>query len=133
MGITVDTSYVVDYLREDEGALTKSEELDRRKEPKFLSTPVLYEISAGLLHRRSRSETAAFRALASSFVLLPFDETAAVLAAEVRAELLRLGRVKGNVDVMIAGIAAAGGHSLITRDEDFLAIAETITLSLESY
>ena len=133
MGITVDTTYVVDYLRDDEGALTKSEELDRRKEAKFLSTPVLYEISAGLLHRRSRSETAAFRALASSFVLLPFDESAAVLAAEIRAELLRLGRVKGNVDVMIAGIAAAGGHSLITRDEDFRAIAETITLSLESY
>ncbi len=133
MGVTVDTSYIIDYLRDDEGALTKSEELDRRKEAKFLSTPVLYEVSAGLLHRRSRSETAAFRALASSFVILPFDESSAMLAAEIRTELLRLGRAKGHVDVMIGGIAAAGGHTLITRDQDFQEIAETITLSVESY
>ncbi len=133
MGITVDTSYVIDVLREDEGALAKSEELDHRREAKFLSTPVLYEVSAALLHRRSRSETAAFRALASSFVVLPFDEPSAMKAAEIRTELLRMGRVKGHVDVMIGGIAAAGGHTLITRDQDFQEIAETMALSIDSY
>ncbi len=133
MGVTVDTSYVIDVLREDERALAKSEELDGRREAKFLSTPVLYEVSAGLLYRRSRSETAAFRALASSFALLPFDEPSAMKAAEIWTELIRLGRVKGHVDVMIGGIAAAGGHILITRDQDFREIAETITLVVESY
>ncbi len=129
----MDTSYVIDVLLGDEGALARSEELDRRREAKFLSTPVLYEVSAGLLHRRSRSETAAFRVLASSFVVLPFDEPSAMKAAEIRTELLRMGRVKGHVDVMIVGIAAAGGHTLITRDRDFHEIAETVMLSVESY
>ncbi len=129
----MDTSYVIDLLREDEGALAKSEELDHRREAKFLSTPVLYEVSAGLLLRRSRSETAAFWALASSFMLLPFDESSAMKAAEIRTELLRMGREKGHVDVMIGGIAAAGGHILITRDRDLWEIAETVTLSVESY
>ncbi len=107
-------------------------ELDSRKEAKILTTPVLYEVSSGLLYTRSRSETAAFRALASRFALHPFDEPSAMRAAEIRAELMRFGRVKGHVDVMLAGIAAAGGHTLITRDRDFRDVAETVTLSLES-
>ena len=40
----------------------------------------------------SRTEATAFRALASRFASLPFDEAAGLKAAEIRAELLRLGR-----------------------------------------
>ena len=94
---------------------------------------MLYEVSAGLLFSRSRSEAAAFRAIAARFQVLPFDESAATKAAEIRAELMRLGRSKGHVDVMIAGIAAAGGHVLVTRDRDFRDIADTMGLRLEAY
>ena len=133
MGATLDTTFIIDLLRGDSGARAKARELDGRKEPTILSTPVLYEISSGLLYRRSRSETAAFRALASRFDLHAFDESSAVRAAEIRAELMRLGRVKGHVDLMLAGIAVAGGHTLVTRDRDFHEIAKAVTLSLESY
>lgn len=133
MGTTLDTTFIVDLLRGDEGARAKARELDGRKEPTVLTTPVLYEISSGLLYRRSRSETAAFRALASRFDLVWFDESSAVRAAEIRAELMRLGRVKGHVDVMLAGIAVEGGHTLITRDQDFRGIAEAVPLAVESY
>ena len=133
MGATLDTTFIVDLLRGDEGARAMARELDGRKEPTILTTPVLYEVFSGLLHRRSRSETAAFRALASRFDLHPFDESSAMRAAEIRAELMRLGRVKGHVDVMLAGIAVSGGHTLITRDRDFHEIAEVVTLAIEAY
>ncbi len=133
MGATLDTTFIVDLLRGDKGAKAKARELDGRKEPTILSTPVLYEVSSGLLYRRSRSETAAFRALASRFDIHSFDESSAVRAAEIRAELMRLGRVKGNVDVMLAGIAVDGGHTLVTRDQDFHDIAEAVPLAIESY
>ena len=86
-----------------------------------------------MLYTRSRSEASAFRGLASRFALLPFDEAAAMKAAEIRAELMRLGRVKSHVDVMIAGVAAAAGHTLVSRDDDFRDIAQAVGLVLESY
>ncbi|MEK6851485.1 MAG: PIN domain-containing protein [Candidatus Thermoplasmatota archaeon] len=132
-GITVDSTFVIDVIRNDPAALSMSEDLVRRRETKFLTTPVIYEITSGLLYTRSRSEAAAFRAIASRFAVLPFDEPSAVRAADIRAELIRLGRVKGHVDVMIAGIAAEGGHTLVTRDRDFRQISEATGLRVESY
>lgn len=117
----------------DPAALAKARGLDARREPRFLTTAVLHEISAGLLFTRSRSETARLHGLASRFALLPFDEPAALKAAEIRAELLRLGRPKGHIDVMIAGVAASGGHTLLSRDVDLRQIATTIGLNVERY
>ncbi len=133
MGITVDSTFIIDVLRNNAAALSKSRELDRRREAKVFTTPVIYAVTAGLQFSRSRTEAAAFRALASQFAVLPFDEPSAIRAADIRAELMRFGRVKGHVDVMIAGIAAEGGHVLVTRDRDFHQIAKATGLAIESY
>jgi len=132
-GVTVDSSFIIDVLRGTAEALAMSKDLDARGEAKFLTTPVLYEVSSGLMLTRSRSETNAFRALASRFAILPFDEASAVRAAEIRAELMRLGRPKAHVDVMIAGIASAHGHTLVTRDKDLIDISESVDLHIEVY
>ena len=54
-------------------------------------------------------------------------------AAEIRAELMKTGRVKSHVDTMIAGIALAGGHVLVTRDADFNAIGDSLGLEIDVY
>lgn len=64
---------------------------------------------------------------------MTLDEAAALKAAEIRAELLRLGRVKSHVDIMIAGVALEGSRVLVTRDRDFKEIAETVGLDVEAY
>src|SRR5260370_19016575 len=133
LGITFDSNYIINVLRSDPASLAKAKQIDEGGQAKFLSTPVLYEISAGLLFTGSRTEATAFRALASRFASLPFDEAAALKAAEIRAELLRLGRVKSHVDIMIAGVALEGSHILVTRDRDFKEIADTVGLNLEAY
>ena len=133
MGITVDSNFIIHILRSDPAALAKAKQIDDSGQAKFLSTPVLYEISAGLLFTGSRTEATAFLALASRFASLPFDESAALKAAEIRAELLRLGRVKSHVDIMIAGIALQASHLLVTRDQDFKEISDGVGLKLESY
>ena len=133
MGYVLDSAFVVDLLRSDQAAKKLAKELDARREPKLLTTPVLYEISSGLLHTRSRSEAAAFQRLAANYAIVPFDESSATRAAEIRAELMRLGKVKCHVDTMIAGIAAAGRHVLVSRDHDFQAMSGAIGLQIESY
>ena len=86
-----------------------------------------------MLFTRSRSEAARFQQLAAHYVRAPFDEPAAAKAAEIRAELLRLGRVKSHVDTMIAGIASEGRHTLLSRDRDFAQIGPAVGLLVESY
>ena len=133
MGYVLDSSFVVDLIRSDPDARRRAKELDARREPKLLSTPVLYEIASGLLYTRSRSEAAAFQRLSANYTIVPFDELSAIKAAEIRAELMRLGKVKSHVDTMIAGIAAAGRHTLVSRDEDFRAISDALGLAVEPY
>jgi len=133
MGISFDTNFLIDLFRGDKNALKKAREIDSLKETKYLCTPVLYEIQAGLFRRRSRSEVEAFRALASRYPILSFDEKAANKAAELRAELLRLGRPKSHVDVMVAGIALANGLKLLSRDEDVVSLGKTFGFFVERY
>lgn len=133
MGRVVDTSFVIDLLRGDEAATSLASTLDATRQVLLLPTPVLYEVTAGLRFARSRSEASRFREIAERFPLAPFDRQAALEAAGIRAELLRLGRAKSHTDVMIAGITKAGGHALITRDDDFHEIADAVGLSIEAY
>jgi predicted nucleic acid-binding protein len=114
-------------------ASRKLEELQSRSEPLVLPTPVIYEVLAGILRARSKTHATRFRGLASRFQVAPLDLPAAERAASIRAELLSLGRIKGVADILTAGIALAGGHSLVTRDGDFRHIAEATGLLLESY
>lgn len=107
--------------------------MDARREPTLLSTPVLYEIASGLLYTRSPSESAAFLRLSANYTIVPFDEVSALKAAEIRAELMKLGRVKSHVDTMIAAIAAAGRHIVVSRDADFRVISGALGLQVESY
>ncbi len=129
----LDSSFMVDLIRSDPDAKRKAKALDARREPKLLSTPVLYGIASGLLCTRSRSEAAAFQRLSANYTIVSFDELSAIRAAEIRAELMKLGKVKSHVDTMIAGIAAAGRHTLVSRDTDFASIAAVVGLAVESY
>ncbi len=133
MGYVLDSSFLVDLIRSDPRAKRRARELDARREPKLLSTPVLYEIASGLLYTRSRSEAAAFQRLAANYTIVPFDEASAIRAAEIRAELMKLGKVKSHVDTMIAGVAASGRHTLVSRDRDFRTISEAVELAVEPY
>ena len=133
MGITVDSTFLVDLMKGDPGARGKAADLNARRESRFLSTPVLYEVLVGILFRGSRQEAEVFAGIASRFAILPFDERSARTAADIQTDLLRAGRPKSHADVMIASVAAAGGHSLVTRDHGFQDIAGIVGLSLESY
>ncbi len=130
MGTVLDTTILIDILRGEETAVLLADRLDEGQEPVLIPTPALYEIETGLQFTGSRSEAKRFERSASRFPLASFDEAAARQAAGIRAELLRLGTVKSHPDVMIAGIAAAGNHRLVTRDGDFETIADAMGLDV---
>jgi predicted nucleic acid-binding protein len=133
VGVTVDSSFIIDLIRGRKAAVAKAKELAALPGSTLLSTPVLYEVSVGLEFARSKADAVAFRSLAGGFRVIGFDEAAAVRAAEIQVDLMRAGRPRAALAVIIAAIAVAGGHTLISRDEDFGEMADLVGLKVESY
>lgn len=133
MGVAVDSTFFIDFTRRVPEASRKLQELEARTDPLILPTPVIYEVLAGILRARSKTQATRFRGYVARFQIAPLDLAAAERAAEIRAELLAVGRVKGAADIFTAAIALAGGHSLVTRDKDFRHIADATGLHIESY
>lgn len=133
MGVALDSTLFIDLARRRPAALRKMEELESRSEIKVIPTPVAYEVLSGILETKSRTQASLFRGWVSRFHVAELDLASAEQSAAIRVELSRLGRIKGAGDILAAGIALAGGHSLVTRDSDFAAISEATGLVIEGY
>jgi tRNA(fMet)-specific endonuclease VapC len=89
--------------------------------PRDIAIPaiVAYELRYGVA--RSPAATVARRAeqfatLLSWVTILPFDDRASRIAADVRAQLERTGQTIGPHDVLIAATTMAAESTLITRN-----------------
>lgn len=133
MGVLLDASFLVDLLRERGRARDEAIRLAQGGIRQVIPAPAAYEVLAGIRHRGTGTDAARFRRVVEGFERAPFDAAAADAAAEIRAELLGVGQPKGAVDVMIAGIAKARGHALVTRDEDFQVVADAVELEVRGY
>ena len=133
MGVALDSTLFIDLARRRPNAIKKMEELESRSEVMVIPTPVAYEVLSGILESRSKTQASLFRGWVSRFHVVELDLAAAERSATIRVELSRLGKIKGAADILAAGIALAGGHSLVTRDADFGAISEATGLVIEGY
>jgi tRNA(fMet)-specific endonuclease VapC len=85
-----------------------------------IPAPVLYESLAGIGKlapgaRRTALE-GALLSLAKATQVIPFDQRAAELAAQIRVSLETRGAMIGPIDIQIAGIALANQARLVTRN-----------------
>jgi predicted nucleic acid-binding protein len=133
VGVALDSTLFIDLARRRPSAIAKVDELDGRHEVKVIPTPVAFEILSGIVQTRSRTQASLFKGWVGRFHVAPLDLAAAEGAATIRAEFAHLGRAKESVDVLAAGIALSGGHSLVTRDRDFREIGEATGLVIEPY
>ncbi len=133
MGVTYDTSALIDVLRGNEGVLREADRLEQKGLLPILSTVAVFEVLSGVEFTKSRLERTRLEALLSRFQVEPFDRESARRAAELRSELLRAGQGPGAPDVMIAGQALAGGHTLVTRDRTLASVAKSSGLHVVLY
>ncbi len=133
VGVVLDSSFLIDLLREEPAAIGKLDALERGGDRLLLATPALYELLAGVRHHRSRTDADRFEAFLTRFPVVDFDRRGAATAAQIRSELLRMGKVKGDVDVMIAGTVLSNNYTLVSRDKDFEEIAAAFGLQIQGY
>lgn len=98
-------------------AFRKLKELTDRGETLVTTRFNVAELYVGVARSGDpQREERAVRGLLGDLGLLEFDERAARLFGHITAHLYTIGRPTGDMDVLIAAAAMAGGHSVVTRD-----------------
>jgi tRNA(fMet)-specific endonuclease VapC len=133
VGVTLDTSVLIDLLRGDARTLAQLDRLEGEGLLPTLSTVAVFEALSGVEFTKSKSDRVRLEILLRQIPLEPFDLDSARRAGELRAELLRAGGSPGAPDVMIAGQALASGHTLVTRDRVLAASATALGVRAVTY
>ncbi|MHA1649032.1 MAG: type II toxin-antitoxin system VapC family toxin [Candidatus Helarchaeota archaeon] len=135
-----DTTYIIDLLSDDQGALEKAKEIDSIPAFKAISVITVQEYLRGIYYLFGKDKNLLKSKLKeaekdlSHFEVLQVDYLTVKIAAEIDANLLRNGTPLSLPDVLIAASALQYSLTLITRNKnDFDKIAEISDLIFELY
>jgi tRNA(fMet)-specific endonuclease VapC len=120
----LDSNSASDYINQRFGVFEHARGEVAKGNPIGIGIPVLAELVAGIEHSSSRDRNMqSLKTALPSLKLWPFDPAAAYEYGRIYAELARLGRPIGTIDMMIAAIAMTLGKcTVVTTDRDFLAV-----------
>ena len=114
----VDTTFLIDLLRNDKGAVLKSLELER--EPMVFTTEAnVYEVVSGVQQMKANRDVSMGNAqtLFRRLTVLPLDRKAAIKAGEIAGELSMAGKMIDDIDCLAAGILMTNGcDTVVTRN-----------------
>lgn len=127
--VLVDTSVWIDFFRGDTQAIARLDPL-LRDDRAAVSGPIVAEVTSGA------RTPGAFQQLRTRLGALTTLEPPPDLwdrVAAARFSLARQGTQAHLVDLLIALTASTAGHTLLTRDRDFTAIAQVVPLEVELF
>jgi predicted nucleic acid-binding protein len=112
--VIFDSSIIIDALRKKKTAMNL---IESYAEKGFLAITVInkYEILRGTTEK----DLPLVSELLNQFVVYDFENSVIVEAVKSYKRLAEKGKIVNELDVLIAGIAAANDETLITRDKDF--------------
>jgi predicted nucleic acid-binding protein len=110
-----DTSFLIDVMRGDPGAIARAEKLDGDGIPIHLTPITVFELYVGIgLSKKSSEEKATVHSVISSMSVFPMDFESASGAGLIFAAKKK-GRTVDPEDAMIAGIAKLNHETMLTR------------------
>jgi predicted nucleic acid-binding protein len=128
----VDTSLLIDVMRNEAAATAKVRELSDGGAPILVGAPTIFELYVGIgLSVRSSEERARVLEVLGSLTQLPLDALSATRAGLIYAQRAREGTRMDPEDAMLAGIAVENHQPLLTRNrKHFSGVAD---LKVEGY
>ncbi|TLX99763.1 MAG: PIN domain-containing protein [Thaumarchaeota archaeon] len=117
-----DTTFVVDLVNDDPGAVRLAKAVDEESSLAALSVVSVHEYLFGVHFRYLRDKTLSGRLSSARrdlarFEIIPLTQDVVELSAGVHAELARAGRLIGINDVYIAATALKFGMTVVSRNE----------------
>ena len=127
----LDTSFLIDLMSGDEGAVEKARELERELVQQRLSAMTLFELYYGVARaERSGEERETVEAVLASKPIHPADTAVMRKAGRLSGKLMNEGNAVGDGDVMVGATAAVVDDPVLTRNvEDF----ERLDVDVETY
>ena len=118
--ILLDTSFLIDLLRQRRNAIDKAVELVNRD--KLATTYVnIYELLIGVYSKKDANYEKKLKTvenLTEKIDILTLEKASAIKSAKIGGELMLKGQIIGDTDNMIAGIALSNRINIIvTRDK----------------
>ena len=128
----LDTTFLIDLMKEDSPAVRKLEEMERNKITQNIASPTLYELYVGItLSTKPEKEKNKVLDTLTSINILGLNAKSAAKAGEAQGRLIKEGKMIDPEDAMIAGIALLNNESLLTKNvEHFSRIRD---LKIETY
>lgn len=109
----LDSSYLIDLMQSDEGALAKRDELVDRGVPMAVSTLTIFEVGTGVREGRERDS---FETFVDRFTAVPVRVDVARRGASIQRRLQQTGDRIGKVDSLIAATALERNEPVVTRN-----------------
>ena len=113
--VVLDSSIIIDALRLKNAALDLIDSYSG-KETVAITIISKYEVLRGATGKDLDIALSLFR----RFRILDFDDLAVDEVVKAYKRLVDKGKMVNELDLLIAGIAAANNETLLTRDRDFL-------------
>jgi predicted nucleic acid-binding protein len=115
---SLDSTFLIDLLRRVPSAVGRLEQLERHREPRFITPPAATEVMVGA-HAFGGKSLQAAEELIRSLQWLEFDWESCRLAGRIEADLIARGEPMSASDLFIAAVSLRHGQRLITRDRGF--------------
>lgn len=118
--VVLDTNFIIDLMEGLSEAEEKAREIEDGSEEIRIPSPVIFELWEGIERSNSplEEENKVSRIL-NSFIDIPLEKKHAKVSGRQSAELIERGEMLDPIDVLIGGIAASEGESVVTRDGHF--------------
>lgn len=119
--ILLDTTFLIDLLKQRKNAVDKAVELVNMDELATTSVNI-YELLIGVYSKNGidhGKKLAAIEDLTERLEILTLEKNSAIKSAKIGGELMLNGEIVGDTDNMIAGIALSNGiATIVTRDKE---------------
>ncbi len=121
----LDTGSAGDYIHRRRGVYERAREAVAAGHRMGIGLPVLAEVWFGVENSSSRTRNAErLRRVLPELIIWPLTEPAAEEYGKIAAELKRIGRPIGKIDMLIAAIALSlGKTNVVSCDDDLTAVA----------
>jgi predicted nucleic acid-binding protein len=114
-----DTSFLVDLMRRDRGALACYSAYEEQGIALSTTAITALELHKGAFVSGNRDNLAKVKTILELFAVLPVDETVYEIFGNIAAGLCMNGNSIGDFDEVIAAIALCNDGMIITRDRHF--------------
>ncbi len=124
-----DTSFIVDLMRKDPGALACYQAYEEEGVVLFTTGITALELYKGAFVSKNDSNRSKVQTILELFIVLPVDESVYEAFGRIAAGLCLSGNPIGDFDEVIAALALCNDKEIITRDRHFEKIPNLSVIS----